>query len=173
MLKNTTVLILCVMMASCTSNVKNISTKELIKSREIRKVSEVEILQAGMMLGNRVEQEMKEIIVQASFDSLICSFPNPDLFKSLAASNNIDIRMAAPNTTGLSELETGLLEAYQYNFENGLVLDPSIQKNNNKEVLYVCPVTNDSLKSFCAPAHQNQVQVWLIDLRIKDIINQL
>ena len=157
--------------AGCTSNVKQMSAKELIKSREIRKVSEAEILQAGMIFGNQIRDEMRVIVDSTSFDTLACGELLPRMFEVLVATHHVDIRMISADAKQLSVLETGLMEAYQYNFENGIALDPSIQKSTPKQVLYVCPIMNESLTNLCQK--EGQVQVWMIDLSIKDIINRL
>ena len=159
-------------MACHEQNKNKISPAELVKSREIKKVTEAEILQGGTILGDEIRLLIDKII---ETDSTACKTGKSLKIDSLATTYNTEIRLIGNATENPKMLESQLLEAYQYNLENDLVLTHSIQKLDNKTVLYTYPIGRGTkFYEHCMDSLRRQnAEMWSLKIPIKIIINRL
>ena len=147
------------------------SPQELVKSREIRKVSEFDLLEGGRKKGLKVMELIKDSIL----DSISSGLPDSVYIEKI-------LKLAIDNST-ISSLKVGIscllsseitkasiiqqqeiLEAYQYSFENKLPVVESVElAKDNENVLFQYPVIiKGELKG-----------LWTIAISNKSIINAM
>ncbi|MEO9966003.1 MAG: hypothetical protein ABJF11_09455 [Reichenbachiella sp.] len=169
-------IVLLVTMACHEQNKNKVSPAELVKSREIKRVTEGEILQGGTILGEEIMQVLDSIIQnKASGDKMDCEFSKWVEIDSLESSYQTDIRYVNSSSTEKVELEFQLLDAYQYSLENDLAPRASVQKLDAKTVLYAYPIDESStIYTHCLDSTgRTQAQIWSLKMPIKLIINRL
>lgn len=170
-------LILTVILFACHEQNKNkVSTAELMKSREIKKISEAEILQKGGEIGNEI-LVLAQAISTANLTngSTMCEISEWVELDSLESSYQTEIQKVNVESPTISELELQLLSAYQYNLENNLEPTPSVQKQDQITVLYAYPIDSSSnIYKYCMDSvQQRQAQMWTFKIPIKEIIRKL
>lgn len=174
-------LIFCslILLTICSCHEKNknkISPAELMKSREIKKVSEAEILKEGTVMGDEIRTSLEVIISnQLGSDSSDCNFENWAAMDSIEFTYQSDIRKVNVKSEIKSDLEYQLLEAYQYNLENNLSATPAVQKLDQSTVLFTYPVTKESaVFKYCLDSTSRlSAEMWVIRMPIKEIVNRL
>lgn len=157
-------------------NKNKVSTAELMKSREIKKVSEAEILKKGGELGSQILSSLQKVVeLKVNADTAICDMTMWTGLDSLAAKYQSKINRVNTLTVDKSNLEFQLLEAYQYNLENQLTPSASIQKLDEKTVVYAYPIDRESnIYNYCMDSISRQkAEMWRIKIPIKEIINRL
>lgn len=148
------VLLLSVFFLSCDDSVDTTGVADEIKSRKIRKVKEAEILEEALLQGKEMEAQSREalfgtlrkILKEKSFPEAVefCNQKAYPLIDSVEKAYGASIRRVslknrnpanAPDST-----ERQLLEAYQYNQENSLGMQSSVQMHGREYVLYTSPI---------------------------------
>lgn len=163
-------------MACHEKNKNKISPAELMKSREIKKVSEAEILKEGSALGSEIINELNTIVsFRVNEAQTDCTIENWNDLDSLTASHQSSIQRLSKKSEGLSDLEYQLLEAYQYNLDNDLSATPAIQKLDQSTVLYTYPINQESeIFQYCMDSTERlRAEMWAIKIPIKKIVNRL
>lgn len=169
-------LIFSLLFVACHEQNKNkISPAELVKSREIKKVSEAEILRGGSKIGDEILLAVNKIVQKRSErDSGACEPSGWHEMDSLSKAYNSKIQLVRSSSKN-EQLEAQLLDAYQYNLENDLAPTPSIQKLDNKTVLYAYPIgKGTTLYKYCMDsARRKNAEMWSLKIPIKEVINGL
>ncbi|UXX80485.1 hypothetical protein N7E81_05155 [Reichenbachiella carrageenanivorans] len=164
-------------LTACHDQNKNtISTVELMKTQEIKKVTEAEILQGGSLIGGEVMKVINQVIQKnINPDSPTCDISKWDELDTLAQFYKVEIDKVGNQTPNKSDLEFQLLEAYQYNLENDLTATAAVQKADRKTVLYAYPIAkNDLVYKYCMDStQQTKAEMWRLKIPIKEIILRL
>lgn len=123
---------------------------------EIKRVTEAEIIQEGMVWGDSITQEaqrqlisnLQKAISEQGIPAAIdfCNVNALPILSELGKLYSVQIKRASTKARNAADLPTEeerpILEAYEYNAENGIKSDPNIQKFENGEVfLYTKPIT--------------------------------
>ena len=155
----------------------NPPTYELIKSHEIKKVSSAKILLKASELGDTIAMSIRERItaVHKQLDSAVCESSKLQILEPVEFSYGVRIRRLNNLFKPSKTIEEELLIAYQYNFDNGHAMRSSVQKNNDKYVLYISPIqTGDTFYSICADDSVKQfIGLWAIEIPVKKLVDVL
>ncbi len=137
-------------------------------SMEAKRLSEAQIIQEAMIWGDSISTEaqqqlmanLHQAVEESGFTGALdfCSVNAASITKAVSDRYKISIRRTsfrARNQNNLpNEPESQILEAYQYNAENGIVSEPNIQKiNNGDTLLYTKAIIIPS--EFCLNCHGN------------------
>jgi len=129
--------------------------EEVNRNMEIKRVTEAEIIQEAMIWGDSLTQEAQKQLISNLQKAIseqgipgaidFCNVNALPILTELGKVHSVQIKRAsnrARNTADLpTEEERPILEAYEYNAENGIKSDPNIQKFENGEVLlYTKPI---------------------------------
>lgn len=130
--------------------------EEVNRNMEIKRVTEAEIIQEGMVWGDSITQEaqrqlisnLQKAISEQGIPGAIdfCNVNALPILSELGKVYSVQIKRASTKARNTADLPTDeerpILEAYEYNAENGIKSDPNIQKFENGEVfLYTKPIT--------------------------------
>ena len=142
---------ICLLFCSCGSDEK-ISREvfeEVQRANEVKKVSEVDIFNEALKLGEEISVDaqnhlmvaLEKVIDEkgASGAAHFCSTQIPVLLKEIGDKYGVTIRRM-PYHSGNTDIETleeerMLLEAYAYNEQNGITHEPNLQKIEDGSVL--------------------------------------
>lgn len=116
---------------------------------EVKRLSDFEIVQEAMVWGDSIATEaqvqlisnLQKAIADKGVDGAVefCNVNATPLLNEVAEKYNVSIRRASNRYRNPAdqpnEDEQPLLEAYEYNAENGIKSEPSIQKVENGDVL--------------------------------------
>ncbi|WP_113923631.1 Tll0287-like domain-containing protein [Cognataquiflexum aquatile] len=143
-------LLMVSLLSSCGSNerVSKEVFEEVNKSMEVKKLNEADILQAGMKWGDEMSTEAQQQLVSSLQKAIkekgvpgaiqFCNVQALPILAEVSQKYGVTIRRVSNQFRNPkdqpTEEEKGILEAYEYNAENNLALDPSIQKFENGEV---------------------------------------
>lgn len=139
--------------------------EEEIESREIKKVSDGEITAAAFQLGqelaNKTQQVLGSNLKMALQDSgpqgaiEFCNIQAYPLVDSVEASMDVQIRRTSLKIRNpeneANALETRILQAYQYNHEQGAKLSANVQELEDGYLLYTQPIVIEN--SLCLNCH--------------------
>ncbi len=142
-----------------------------LEERSIKILSEAEILQKVQQLGDSITNGAEKQLLAAinnemareEYDAALTLYTNrSQLANAMADSFKVSLKRTSLNTaTALNqpnELERGLLEAYQYSFDEKIALDNNVQFYNNKDsILYNKPIFLS--ESICLKCHGNSETV--------------
>lgn len=131
------------------------AVREEMKARELKKISKAEITEKGLELGNAIatqaQQTLQKNLLRAMNEKGVpgaisyCNANALDLVQELEDSLDVKIfRVSSKYRNPVDEpdsLETLILEAYEYNKENDLVLESSIQEESDEILLYTKPIS--------------------------------
>lgn len=158
-------------------NQKGPTVQELIKSREIKQISDADILKEGAILGERLLVKVDSTIKMSKTACDRCFVNHLSYMKdSVAVTSYFDAR------TIQDEQEKQLFAAYQYSFENELPLSPAIQRKDKSTILYTAPIgDNNGLFRFCLDSCDRtsidrtipSLGMWSIAIPIKLIVNEM
>ncbi|MBC6367686.1 DUF3365 domain-containing protein [Algoriphagus sp. AK58] len=129
--------------------------EEVNRNMEVKRLTEVEIIQEAMVWGDSISLEAQSLLISNLQKAIsetgvqgaieFCNLNALPIIRDLEKEYSIQIRRVsnryrnpidAPN-----QEELPLLEAYEYNAESGIKSDPNIQKLQNGEVLlYTKPI---------------------------------
>lgn len=146
------------LMVSCgpQERVSKETFEEVNRNMEIKRVTEAEIIQEGMVWGDSITQEaqrqlisnLQKAISEQGIPAAIdfCNVNALPILSELGKLYSVQIKRASTKARNAADLPTEeerpILEAYEYNAENGIKSDPNIQKFENGEVfLYTKPIT--------------------------------
>jgi hypothetical protein len=146
------------LMVSCgpQERVSKETFEEVNRNMEIKRVTEAEIIQEGMVWGDSITQEaqrqlisnLQKAISEQGIPGAIdfCNVNALSILTELGNLHSVQIKRASTKARNAADLPTDeerpILEAYEYNAENGIKSDPNIQKFENGEVfLYTKPIT--------------------------------
>lgn len=166
------ILVLAILALGCHEQNKNkISPAELVKSREIKKVSEADLLKGAGLMAEEIIGKLDSLVDQRmNKDSIDCNTESWPAVDTLSKEYKAKIRLIRLASTNLSELEYQLLEAYQYNLENSLALTTSVQKLDERSVLYTSPLSAGDW-GHCQDS--KGPRIWSLKISIKEIISRL
>ena len=143
--------------------------EEANRHLEVKRISEAQIIEEAMIWGDSISQEaQKELIakLQASIAEVgipgaieFCSTNALSILNEFSQSHQVKLRRVSNKYRNPSDQpddsELPILEAYEYNAENGLESEPNIQKLNGGEVLlYTKPIVTGS--GLCLSCHGEQ-----------------
>ncbi len=152
---------------------------EVNRSMEAKKLSEAQITQEAMIWGDSISTEAEQqlmaslhVAVQEKGHAAALAFCNVNaapILKKVSDTYGVSIRRTstrARNQDNLpTEEELPLLEAYQYNMENGIENEPNIQRIEGGEVLlYTKAIVISS--EFCLACHgqpEKDIEVAVLD----------
>lgn len=140
--------------------------EEVNQAMEIKRLTEVEILDEAMIWGDSISSEAQEQLI-SSLQSAVaekgvsgaiefCKVQALPILSDVGQKYGVEIRRVSNRyrnpTDQPTEEEKSILEAYEYNTENGNKSDPNIQKFENGEVyLYTKAIVIPS--EFCLSCH--------------------
>jgi len=123
---------------------------EVQLNNEVKRITEVAILEEAMVWGDSITQEAAQlqeaIAANGPAGALdFCKVNALPLLKSLESKHAVTLRRVSSQprnpADAPNEQEIPLLDAYAYNAENNILADPSIQKIEGGEVLlYTKPI---------------------------------
>ncbi len=143
---------------SCGGDQSQLDSKALKKEmsdREIKKISESEILnlakergdkiatQAQMALGSKLKEALQEGGPVHALE--FCNVNAYPLLDDLRETYNVSIKRASLRTRNPddkpNDIEAQILDAYQYNIENELELNDNLQKLGDSAILFTRPIS--------------------------------
>ena len=123
--------------------------EEVNKNMEVKRLTEVEILEEAMIWGDSITQEAQKSLMQQLQTAIadkgvpgaieFCKVNALPILENVGKSHNVQVRRVSNRFRNPSDQPDGdelpILDAYEYNAENGLTSDPNLQKLQNGEVL--------------------------------------
>jgi hypothetical protein len=182
--------ILLLIITACNENpVDTKGVSEELQNRKIVRITESEIFDLAYKTGENAVQKITEE-VQLQTDSLlkaqqteqaglVCSYGSIKNLDSLAKALNVfkinKIDSSFKSSTPLFDVETQLLDAYKYNKENKLEMQPNLQAVNDTLFVFMAPISLSTacqnLNTALKDSLQNDFQgIWSIYLRKKSIV---
>jgi hypothetical protein len=156
-MKNLILLLISILIFSCgpQERISKETFDDVQRSNEVKRITEVAILQEAMVWGDSITQEAQAQLMTQLQQAIaanghsgaldFCKVNALPILKSLETKHAVTLRrvssrprnpLDAPNAE-----EIPLLDAYSYNAENKISADPSIQKLQQGEVLlYTKPI---------------------------------
>ncbi|REG77556.1 Tll0287-like domain-containing protein [Algoriphagus antarcticus] len=148
---------------------------EVNSSMEAKKLSEAQITQEAMIWGDSISSEAQQQLMANLHKAVeengyaealeFCNVNAAPIIKLLSDKNGVSIRRTSTRTRNQdnmpTEEELPILEAYQYNMENGIENEPNIQKIEGGDVLlYNKAIVISS--EFCLACHgdpKNDIEI--------------
>jgi hypothetical protein len=136
------------------------------KNMEVKKLSESEIIQEGMLWGDSISTEAQKQLISNLQKAIeekgvagaigFCNVEALPILKSISEKHGVTIRRASNRYRNPADQpdadEAKILDAYEYNAENGIKNDPNIQKIEGGEVyLYTKAIVIPG--AFCLSCH--------------------
>ena len=123
--------------------------EEVNKNMEVKRLTEVEILEEAMIWGDSITQEAQNSLMEQLQTAIsekgvsgaieFCKVNAIPILDEVGKSHNVQVRRVSNQYRNPSDQpdadESQILDAYEYNAENGLTSDPNLQKLENGEVL--------------------------------------
>ncbi|PIB36841.1 hypothetical protein BFP72_16265 [Reichenbachiella sp. 5M10] len=165
---------LCFLLTSCSAfeGKQKTNVNEIIKTQEIRQLNHAEIIIAAEQYGAQTYAQIDEAYRSGQIDCADAVAHADQTIARLATEMEGQIVLGFEQGDFTSKQEKDLLEAYQYNQENAVQSQPSIQMMDDKYALYTVPFAReDSVYSHCVP--DTVVGMWSLVLPIKTVINHL
>lgn len=164
-----TLLLIINILAACDTGGQNALKREALqeemRNREPKKLTEAQIVNEAFKQGRFLSQTAQESLlvtlqaaigregVEGAVD--YCNLQALPLMDSLSAAHKATIGRTSLQlrnpANAPSELEQQLLEAYQYNAEEGLPLEDNVQRDNQQYLLYTKPIVLGS--ELCLNCH--------------------
>ncbi|MCK5703729.1 MAG: DUF3365 domain-containing protein [Cyclobacteriaceae bacterium] len=154
-------------MLSCTSDrkVNSEAVRKEIKSREIKRATEAEIVSKVQKIGNSIVLSAKKMLgknLKQSIESggvenavSFCNLNAMTLIDSLNRSFGVEIRRASLKARNQSDLpnalEKALLEAYAYQWKDSIPLQTNVQALDENRYLFTKPIHIDN--DLCLKCH--------------------
>lgn len=129
--------------------------EEVNRNMEVKRVTEAEIIQEAMIWGDSLTQEAQKQLISNLQKAIseqgipgaidFCNVNALPILTELGKVYSVQIKRTSNRARNAADLPTEeerpILEAYEYNAENGIKSDPNIQKFENGEVLlYTKPI---------------------------------
>lgn len=181
---------------SCSENntTRGIDSKEVvkeIKSREIRHITQAQIIEEALKQGQFVSDSVQSMLVQ-KLTSVItekgiieaasyCNLQKLESVSRLEKDYQVTVKRLRlkGNKSGqvLNEIETQLLDAYRYNAENKLSLEQNVQNSGTDYIIFTSPITISS--QVCLKCHgmvgkemlQNDYQILRSGYQMDSLVN--
>lgn len=123
--------------------------EEVNKSMEVKKLSEVDILDEAMAWGEEISSEAQDQLISTLQKAIaekgvheaieFCNIEALPILQEVSTKHNVSIKRASiayrNPADKPSEYEAAILDAYAYNAENNIKNEPNIQKLENGTVL--------------------------------------
>ena len=137
------IIILSLLILGCgkTERIDTKEVKEALKQREIRKITDAQITEEGLKLGEIDSKNLLDCINRG--DSLSTYTSCLDSLSS-GRIKSLKVLKRGEATTNLSKAEADLWGAYQYNFERKLELLNNLQDLRDGRLLFTRPLYLDS-----------------------------
>lgn len=160
--------LLAILLFSCgpQERVSRETFEEVNRNNEVKRITEVAILEEAMVWGDSITQEAQALLTAQLQEAIatngpagaldFCKVNALPLLKSLETNPAVTLRRVSSQPRNPADApnaqELPLLDAYAYNAENDISSDPSIQKIENGEVLlYTKPIL--LANAFCLSCH--------------------
>ncbi len=161
-----------------------IDTSEFAKEledRKIKHVSQGKIVSQAMASGKVITDTLTKKIKEINLSSVACDIHNLELTKALEKDfdGQIALFSADLQQKNLISSEKEILDAYLYNIENKLSVEPNCQNLKNGIWLYTLPITyNAPSDTMCTGANKNikkgdLVGMWSVKLSEKTLIRKV
>ena len=161
------VLMFSLLVWSCTSDkrVDNNAVREELKNREIKKITEAEIVNKVHEIGNAIVTEakktlgknLKEAITDGGVENAIsfCNTAAMPLVDSLSKTLGAEIRRVSTKARNAHDLpnalEKQLLEAYEFQMNDSVPLQVNVQPIEEEQYLFTSPIFIDN--ALCLSCH--------------------
>jgi hypothetical protein len=167
------ILIFGIISCGRTERVDTQAVKEEIKDREIRKISEVEIIDKALSLAKKDEKIIFDCL-NKSKDVAFEKFSIADCFDKSDSSRVLAGKLYVGNdTVGSNEVEKGLISAYKFDNKNGQKLYSNLQDLKNDQFLYSFPVyKNDSIFALTA-SNAYELGIVLVYYSKKEVVKSM
>ena len=123
--------------------------EEVNKNMEVKRLTEVEILEEAMIWGDSITQEAQANLLEKLQNTIsekgvpgaveYCKINALPILEKVSEKYGVSVRRVSNKFRNPEDrpdsAEEQILEAYEYNAENGLKSDPNLQKLENGEVL--------------------------------------
>jgi hypothetical protein len=156
-MKNLLLLLITILIFSCgpQERVSQEAFNEVQLNNEVKRITEVAILEEAMVWGESITQEAQAQLTAQLQEAIaangpagaldFCKVNALPLLKSLESKHAVTLRRVSSQPRNPADApnaqEIPLLDAYAYNAENNILADPSIQKIEGGEVLlYTKPI---------------------------------
>lgn len=156
MRKKIVIILSALVFGSCGTNerVSREVFEEVNKSMEIKKVNEADLIKEALKWGNEISQEAQEQLIAALQNAIaekgvpgaieFCNEQAFPILEEVSTKYHVNIRRASndyrnPKDKPL-DYEEMILDAFEYNLENELPVEPNIQKLEGGEVLHYAKV---------------------------------
>jgi len=175
----------CIVFFGCADQKKvdRSSFEEELKNREIRRVSEFDILEMARVVGTEIAttsqktlgMQLKNAVLNGGVEHAIsfCNINVGDLIATLENERQVQIRRTSKNYRNPENkpdsIELALLEAYQYNLENDLEVTDNVQKIGQDQLLFTRPILVSS--NLCLQCHGKELEQ--IDANTLQVISEL
>lgn len=147
------------------NNRNNPAFLEELANRELKKVSDADIMTAAYEQGRIVAKISQDVLLAALQEKTqnegisnalaFCNNNAYPLADSIGSETRVEIKRVSFKTRNQlnkpDSLESMLLDSYSYNVENNLDLDDNVQKIDDDYLLYTKPITIDS--PICLQCH--------------------
>lgn len=145
--------------------------EEVNRNMEVKRVTEAEIIQEAMIWGDSITQEAQKQLISNLEKAIseqgvptaieFCNVKALPLLTEMGKVYSVQIKRVSNRARNAADLPTEeerpILEAYEYNAENGVKSDPNIQKFEKGEVLlYTKPITIPN--GMCLSCHGEPVK---------------
>ncbi|MDX5340799.1 MAG: DUF3365 domain-containing protein [Cyclobacteriaceae bacterium] len=122
---------------------------EVNNTMEVKRLTEVEIQEEAMIWGDSITQEAQSNLLEQLQNAIsekgvsgaieFCKISAFPILEEVATKHGVSVRRVSNDYRNPADQpdsdEEPILEAYEYNAENGLQSDPNIQKLKNGEIL--------------------------------------
>ncbi|WP_026950603.1 Tll0287-like domain-containing protein [Algoriphagus mannitolivorans] len=123
--------------------------EEVNKNMEVKRLTEVEILEEAMIWGDSITQEAQQNLITKLQNAIAekgipgaveyCKVNALPILEEVGKKHGVTVKRVSNRFRNPADQpdsdEAPILEAYEYNAENGLSIDPNLQKLENGEVL--------------------------------------
>jgi hypothetical protein len=167
------ILILGLLSCGKTERVDTQAVKEEIADREIRRISEVEIIDKALSIAKEDEKKILLCLNKSedtAFEkfSIVSCFDKSDSIRILSGKLYLN-----DDTVGRNEVENGLISAYKFDSRNGQKLYSNLQDLKNDQFLYSFPVyQGDSIFSL-TPSNTSGLGIVLVYYSKKEVVKSM
>jgi len=137
------------------------NVNDIIKTQEIKKVSQTEILIAGEKIGLKLSEEIKQLAKELDHDLVqVCD--------SVSKVHEVNIVFGTKYDSFNTEESQEIFNAYSYALEHNLPMDHSVQSISSSLILFTVPFMQ-------MKASGNSVELGMVEIRIpsKIIVNSI
>lgn len=164
-IRNSIVVVLLCLLSACDPGNQRLDKEtfqEEQRRREPRRLKEGEVVEAALVQGEALVQQLEKQLLPTTgcCPSLPASLQD-SLRQQQTVVGCLPLNQAAPASA--DPLERDILDAYQYNLEQGLPLEANLQPLGKEGFLYTAPLANDRDR-------QTACAVWSIRLNRRQVV---